>query len=110
MAYKPNPAMICGALRRSFKDAEFVYKNGACFELFLILRTIFPKAEPWWDGGHVWTKIDGAFYDIDGRLAGATDHLKPMFGDRRLLWSACSWSRKATWRVDTAAALETQAN
>lgn len=50
------------------------FTNGACYELFRILRTIWPDAEPWvaeWQSGwlnacHVYTLIDGWFYDIKG--------------------------------------------
>lgn len=40
--------------------------NGACFKLFLILRAVYPKAEPYYDVNHIVTKINNRFYDIRG--------------------------------------------
>ena len=61
-----------GVGRNSFDAASFVYKNGLCFEFHKILRSIYPEAVPWTNIDHVWTEIDGKFYDIDGiRLSGS---------------------------------------
>ena len=49
-----------------------IYTDGACFELYRILKTIFPHAEAYYDGSHVYTKIGNKFYDINGET-GFTD-------------------------------------
>lgn len=46
-----------------------MFTHGACYQLFLILRVLHPEAELFYqpNPGHVWTKINGAFYDIRGK-------------------------------------------
>ena len=55
-------------LRESFPDAEKVYGKGSCHRLYLILRSVFPKAECFHDSDHALTRIGGAFYDISGQV------------------------------------------
>jgi hypothetical protein len=45
-----------------------LYTNGQCYQFFLILRTVFPEAEAWYDyhEGHVYSKIGRYWYDIRG--------------------------------------------
>jgi hypothetical protein len=54
------------AVRESFGGSIAVYTMGNCYQFYEILKTIFPDAEAYESGGHVWTKIDGKFYDIRG--------------------------------------------
>ena len=45
-----------------------IYTKGKCYHLFLILKTLYPEAECWYTRGegHVYTKINSKFYDING--------------------------------------------
>lgn len=58
-------------LKQSFPDAQKVFMEGSCFRLHLILKTIFPSAIPYYStiDGHWIIKIDGSFYDINGRIS-----------------------------------------
>ncbi|AFU63789.1 hypothetical protein [Salmonella phage SSE121] len=49
-------------------DASWVGKNGKCYQVALVLKHIFPQAEIHYSDieGHVYTLIDGVYYDIDG--------------------------------------------
>lgn len=41
--------------------------KGDCYNLFRLLRTIYPSSEPYHDiDYHIYTKIDEKYYDIDG--------------------------------------------
>lgn len=61
---------IIKAIRESFDEAEEVYTEGACFQFYLILKSICPYAEPWYDChvGHVYTKVGDKYYDVKGQL------------------------------------------
>ena len=59
---------IIKAIRESFGGSVGIYTQGNCYQFYEILKTIFPEAEAYEGGGHVWTKIDGKFYDIRGKL------------------------------------------
>ena len=37
--------------------------------MFLVFAAVFPGAVPYYDGEHIWTWIDGDFYDITGRMS-----------------------------------------
>ena len=39
---------------------------GNCYQFYKILKSVFKDAEAYYDSNHVWTKIDGKFYDIRG--------------------------------------------
>ncbi|GLQ20523.1 hypothetical protein ACFFUB_00565 [Algimonas porphyrae] len=97
-----EPLQVIGAIRDSFQDAAFVYKNGSCFELYRILRTIFPEARPWTNFDHVWVEIAGKLYDIDGLRSAGTEGLSPMWGDTALMERAHGWKWRSVWRVDQA--------
>ena len=55
-------------IRDSFIGSQQVYTEGSCYHFYLILKEVFPDAEPWFDNDHVVTKIDGHFYDITGEV------------------------------------------
>ena len=48
---------------------KFIFENGGCFQFYLILKTIFPTAIPYYCvyRGHIFTKIGKYFYDINGK-------------------------------------------
>lgn len=55
-------------LKHSHKSIATIFTEGACFEFYKFLKHLYPEAEPWYDGSHVYTKIDGYFYDITGGI------------------------------------------
>lgn len=57
-------------LRESAEAQYNIFTQGSCFRLYLILKTIFPKAEPYWSDmdNHCIIKIDDKFYDIGGEI------------------------------------------
>jgi hypothetical protein len=63
-----NPMSFITFLRKSDKYIETIYLNGGCYQLYLVLSSIFPSAEPYLNKSkdHIVTKIDGFFYDIRG--------------------------------------------
>ena len=80
-------------LRSTHPQMHTIYTKGGCFQLFLTLRTIWPQARAWSDFDHVWTEIDGRFYDINGRWAKRPAHVRPM--DVRMMARAHRWHRRA---------------
>jgi len=65
---------VIKTIRESIKGAEYIYTNGSCFQFFLILNSIVPEAEAYYDSDHVITKINGRYYDITGEVE-CTNHL-----------------------------------
>lgn len=63
-----TPIEIIAAIRIGIVNAEHRFSNGGCFQLYRVLKELFPLAEAWYDPimGHVYTRIDDIYYDIDG--------------------------------------------
>lgn len=59
---------IISTIRDSFIGSQQVYTEGSCYHFYLILKSVFPQAECWYDEDHVITKIDNKFYDITGEI------------------------------------------
>lgn len=55
-------------LRDSADIQQHIFTRGSCFRLYMILKTIFPKAVAYWSDldSHCITKIGDEFYDIGG--------------------------------------------
>lgn len=95
-----DPRPMIAAIRNSFPGAKTVYTRGGCWEFYLILKSVFPDAVPYYDHclGHVYTKIGDHFYDIDGRLNKSLD-LSTMLDDKRLMSQVHRWMPNANFRV-----------
>jgi len=67
-----SPLKFIEILRNARPDNEHYYLNGGCWELFCILKRVWPQSKPYhtWIEicGHVATEIDGRLYDIRGRI------------------------------------------
>lgn len=63
-----NVESFIAKVRDSFIGSQQVYTEGSCYHFYLILKEVFPDAEPWYDNEHIVTKIDGKFYDITGEI------------------------------------------
>lgn len=64
-----NVGEFVKAVRESFPGSVEVYTQGGCFSFHLMLRCVAPGAwKLWYDQheGHVYTEIDGKFWDIRG--------------------------------------------
>lgn len=59
---------VIGAIRTSFIGADYIYKNGSCFQFVKILQEIFPSVECWYDQDHAIAKIRDKYYDISGEV------------------------------------------
>lgn len=58
--------IIIASIRIGIKNSAHRFTNGGCFQLYRILKNIYPDAEAWYLQGHVYTKIGEAYYDING--------------------------------------------
>ena len=49
-------------------DSVWIGKNGKCYQVALLLKHAYPSAEIYYSAteGHVYTKIDERWYDIEG--------------------------------------------
>lgn len=66
---KVTPYKFIKELRESCPQLMLdIFQYGSCYRLYLLLKMVFPNATLWYDRvvGHVYTEIDGKFYDIRG--------------------------------------------
>lgn len=71
---------IIHAITNSHMDMEDLYMNGQCYNFFLVLKSIYPEAEAWYDHieGHVYSKIGKYWYDIRGVHYYVKESCKPL--------------------------------
>lgn len=71
---------IIFSIRNSHVDIEELYINGQCYNFFLILQSIYPEAEAWYDyvEGHVYSKIGKYWYDIRGKHYKVAESCEPL--------------------------------
>lgn len=64
-----NPLFLINEINLSFSGADYIYKNGSCYQLFKILESVFPDAKPFYsdEDDHVVTKINGKYYNWIGK-------------------------------------------
>lgn len=88
---------LLARLRESHPGMVDIYTRGACYELYEVLRVVWPQAEPWYDfeHGHVYTRIGQWWWDIRGRHRRISPHALPMRhhwpGDRPHRWKGRTW-------------------
>lgn len=89
-----NPIEIIAAIRLGIKDAQHRFTNGGCFQLYRILKQLYPNAEAWYSHGHVYTKINEGFYDINGCLERLPESAIKLEGEFMLYAKAHEWDFK----------------
>ena len=79
-------------IRASFHDSVLVYRYGACYGFFKILKKIFPSAQPYFSNEekkHIVSKIKGRFYDIKGEFSFGDDEIPKKLSVRdREVWES----------------------
>lgn len=88
----PDPYGVLCALRTLHVDMESKCLNGRCFDLYTLLKQIWPDAKAWYDGDHVITEIDSRFWDIRGEVLLSVNHM-PMT-DSLEFNRAYEWGRR----------------
>lgn len=63
-----TPNDLLTAMRKNIKQADVMFTQGKCYQLYLMLSDLYPQAVAWYEpvDGHVFTEIDGKYYDING--------------------------------------------
>lgn len=79
-------------IRASFGSSIAVYTQGNCYQFYEILKVIFPDAEPYENGSHVFTKINGDFYDIKGKVDKNNFFIYPLKDDRINSFCVNKWT------------------
>lgn len=59
---------LISLIRKSHPDMVNIFTRGSCLNFFLILHSIYPEAEPYYNIDHIITKIDNKYYDITGQV------------------------------------------
>lgn len=57
-------------IRNSHSEMVNIFTKGSCLNLHLILKSIYPDAELYYNNDHVISRIDNCFYDITGSVSG----------------------------------------
>jgi len=86
---KTSVTAFLSMLRALHPDLEWQCLHGSCFRLYLLLKEVWPNAEPWCNIDHVITEIDGLFYDIRGEVS--ADGYFKMKDDALLFNRAYHW-------------------
>lgn len=86
-----NPVeSFIAAVRALHPELELVCQSGKCFRFHLLLREVFPSAQPFYDGNHVITEINGEYWDIRGRVDRDARHFwmkrDTLLYNRAFLW------------------------
>lgn len=78
-------------LRKAHPDMVHLFRNGGCYQLWKIVRTVFPEAECLYSQieGHVYIGLDGALFDIEGRHLHRPRDLAPL--DHRISHAPHRW-------------------
>ena len=63
-----EPLEFISLLRNSFEGSVKVYTQGSCYQMFLILKALYPSAIAFYDSDHIITKIGEKYYDITGEV------------------------------------------
>ena len=83
-------AMTCDVINnflRTLRESDFyiehIYTRGGCYQLYKILKTLWPEAQPYALGkgkgmAHVATKICGLLWDISGEVMDGDNEFHPM--------------------------------
>jgi len=83
-------------LRNTHPQMQNLFLEGKCYNLWLIVRTVFPDAQCWYSKvqGHVYIKYNKKFYDIRGKRLkwSLPDDLQPL--DHR------EWHQPHRWGFD----------
>lgn len=74
MTKKTKILQIISLIRESHPWMSKIYTEGSCLNFHLILRAIFPEAQPYYDMDHIITKIDNTYYDINGIYLNHKNH------------------------------------
>lgn len=102
-----KPLEFIDLLRNSDVYIKSIYSMGGCYQFHLILKRLFPEADPHLIGqynratgkvcwGHVVTEINGVYYDINGIFEmnkTRFDHIKPLENNELEMVEKWSFSR-----------------
>ena len=93
---------IARDLRDTHPDFSHIFKNGGCYRFHKLVSCVFPEAEAYYDPieGHVYTLIDGRFFDISGERVEGTDILLPIEDALPSNADPEQWSKDAFWRCE----------
>ena len=60
---------LISALRATVPNPDEHFTQGRCYELAMVLRTVYPEGELWYSykHGHMYYKLRDKYYDITGR-------------------------------------------
>lgn len=63
--------ILMHTIRGTRSDMLEIFTLGWCYHIFLMIRAIYPEAEPWYqtNPGHIYTKVGDYWYDIRGRYS-----------------------------------------
>ena len=72
-------------LRAAHPDMQWMFTHGQCYNLWRIVRTVFPEANCLYstEEGHVYIEYQGQLYDIRGKHVRGPKDLKPLDHQKR---------------------------
>lgn len=100
----PDIHAFLSALRELHPDMSRWCLNGGCFRLYLAIKQVFPQAEPYYDGCHVITQVDGRWFDIRGEIQPVSEigtafiRMDPLIFNRAYDWQMPAMTAEAAMR------------
>ncbi len=93
----PTQAEVLKVIDEHCGKFEYDFLYGLCWALFAHLRLHFPQARPWYApvAGHVYTLIDGTYYDVKGILLDHPPYFRMMTDSERDRHAISQMSRGA---------------
>lgn len=92
---------FCHTLKWVHPDIHHIFTRGGCYQFYKILKIFFPQAECYYDGSHVFTKINQRYYDIDGEngfLLSTEEKLSPYPDKSEDAIKAEGWHKDSFWK------------
>lgn len=74
MAETERLELLLKKIRESFAGAATVFKRGSCFQLYEIVKVVFPDVRPYlYNEDHIYIDLHGSFFDINGEVNDSMD-------------------------------------
>ena len=85
-------------IRNSHPLIKDIFLYGSCLNFFLILKSVYPNAIPYYNIDHVITKIDDTYYDITGVVNSKGYDLLTAYYDKKGTYRAFKQMLKGEFR------------
>lgn len=100
LRYQSILVPLIEAIRNSHPDMQKLYMEGQCYNFHLIIKSLFPEAECYYNQieGHILTRLGGEYYDIRGMMEELPEGYEP-FDKTGITDHPSNWGKRDTRRL-----------